>query len=207
VNFVLRFLSSVLLAPLFIFFLYNKDILIYILVISIISIGSYELFHNVKQKILCLFLIFFLFLFGYLLIKLRGSNLESFIETCWLLSIVWLSDIGGYIFGKLIGGKKLSKFSPNKTFSGFFGSIFLSQFAFLFPYILIEDLTLNVLIFFVQFLICITAVVGDIFFSYVKRINYIKDYSNIIPGHGGVLDRIDGMIFAVIFYFFIKILI
>lgn len=206
-NFVLRFLSSVLLAPLFIFFLYNKDILIYILVISIISIGSYELFHNVKQKILCLFLIFFLFLFGYLLIKLRGSNLESFIETCWLLSIVWLSDIGGYIFGKLIGGKKLSKFSPNKTFSGFFGSIFLSQFAFLFPYILIEDLTLNVLIFFVQFLICITAVVGDIFFSYVKRINYIKDYSNIIPGHGGVLDRIDGMIFAVIFYFFIKILI
>ena len=206
-NFVLRFLSSVLLAPLFIFFLYNKDILIYILVISIISIGSYELFHNVKQKILCLFLIFFLFLFGYLLIKLRGSNLESFIETCWLLSIVWLSDIGGYIFGKLIGGKKLSKFSPNKTFSGFFGSIFLSQFAFLFPYILIEDLTLNVLIFFVQFLICITAVVGDIFFSYVKRINYIKDYSNIIPGHGGVLDRIDGMIFAVIFYFFIKIII
>ena len=206
-NFILRFLSSILLAPLFIFFLYDYNFLIYILIILIILICSYELFRNVKQKILCFFLNILLLLFVYFLVKLRSSNLDSFIETCWILSIVWLSDIGGYFFGKLIGGKKLSKFSPNKTISGFFGSIFLSQFALFLPYSLIKGFNFNISLFFVQFFICITTVFGDIFFSYVKRINDIKDYSNIIPGHGGVLDRIDGMIFAVIFYSFIKILI
>jgi phosphatidate cytidylyltransferase len=110
-----------------------------------------------------------------------------------------LSDIGGYVFGKLIGGKKINFISPNKTISGYFGSIFLAQLNLLyisyFDVRLFDNMNTNILFLFFCTLIVIF---GDLLFSYIKRLNKIKDFSNFIPGHGGVLDRLDGFILLVI---------
>ena len=119
-----------------------------------------------------------------------------------LLPVAWLTDIGGYIFGKLFRGPKLTKISPNKTWSGAFGSLILSQFAFLI-FFLDVNYKLNFNIFFFQLLLSIVGQIGDILMSYIKRINKIKDTSNFIPGHGGFLDRLDGLIWIFIFGNFI----
>jgi len=113
------------------------------------------------------------------------------------LLIVWLSDIGGYIFGKLFGGKKLSKVSPNKTWSGAFGSIVLSQFA---GVVLLFHSTveINFKLFLIQLLLSVIAQVGDLIMSYCKRLNKVKDSSKLLPGHGGILDRIDGLILVMV---------
>lgn len=203
-NVFLRFFSGFILAPLFIFFLYNHYYSIFFLILIIIFASFYEIYKNVNQKFLSIFLYLLIFLFSYSLIELRGSKIENFIELCWLLSIIWLSDIGGYIVGKLLGGKKLTKFSPKKTISGLIGSVIFSQFSILIPIYFIQGYKINLSYFLLQIFICLITVFGDIFFSYIKRINNIKDYSQIIPGHGGILDRIDGMIFAVIAYFIFK---
>ena len=152
----------------------------------------------VYTKIL-LFLIFLLFLYSFY--NLRYVN--DGIKIIFLITfITWLSDIGGYLFGKLIGGKKINFISPNKTISGYCGSINFVQFNLLFIFTILEinlfkSLYANILFLFFCTLIVIF---GDLFFSYFKRLNKIKDYSNLIPGHGGLLDRLDGFIFLVIIF-------
>ena len=117
-----------------------------------------------------------------------------------MVSICFFTDIGGYTFGKIIGGKKLSKISPNKTISGTFGSFLFSILPFTFilnsNYL---DLKFNLsnLIFCLS--ISLISQLGDLFISFIKRLAKIKDTGNILPGHGGVLDRLDGIIFAVPF--------
>ena len=121
----------------------------------------------------------------------------------YVLSICICSDIGGYIIGKNIGGKKLTKISPNKTISGSLGSFCFSMLPLLvfnnfdkFEYYLYSiD----------NFLFCLkvslVCQLGDLFVSYFKRKAKVKDTGRILPGHGGILDRIDGIIFAVPFVF------
>jgi len=112
------------------------------------------------------------------------------------------SDLGGYIFGKIFKGKKLTKISPNKTISGSIGSFICSL---LVIPIFISDLSLinlNILIL-VTLIISLVSQLGDLFVSYLKRLAKVKDSGNILPGHGGVLDRIDGIIFAVPIGFFL----
>tara|TARA_B100000989_G_scaffold297260_1_gene282523 strand:- start:1043 stop:1438 length:396 start_codon:yes stop_codon:yes gene_type:complete len=112
------------------------------------------------------------------------------------------SDLGGYIFGKIFRGKKLAKISPNKTISGSIGSFICSLFAI--P-IFINDLSfinLN-LLFLITLIISFISQLGDLFVSYLKRLAKVKDTGNILPGHGGILDRIDGIIFAVPIGFFL----
>ena len=102
--------------------------------------------------------------------------------------ITWLSDIGGYLFGKLIGGKKINFISPNKTISGYCGSIIFVQFNLLYIYYFKINLFKNCMqIFYFYFYVHLIVIFGDLFFSYFKRLNKIKDYSNFIPGHGGLL--------------------
>ena len=124
----------------------------------------------------------------------------------------FLSDIGGYLFGKTFGGKKLTRISPNKTYSGAFGSLILSLFSipilifiqkYFFNDILINFLQLNFYI--LTLLTSFIAQMGDIIVSYWKRKFNIKDTGKIFPGHGGVLDRIDGLIFVLIFLLILKI--
>ena len=117
-----------------------------------------------------------------------------------ILMICIFSDVGGYVFGKTFGGKKLTKISPNKTVSGSIGSFILSYIGFFVIYFYFSDLLfvrlqIEVLVF-IPFFISLICQLGDLFISYYKRRAKIKNTGNLIPGHGGLLDRIDGSIFA-----------
>ena len=117
-----------------------------------------------------------------------------------ILMICVFSDIGGYVFGKTFGGKKLTKISPNKTISGSIGSFILSYIGFFVIYIYFNNLLFVRLqieaLVFIPFFISLICQLGDLFISYFKRKAKIKNTGNLIPGHGGLLDRIDGSIFA-----------
>ena len=117
-----------------------------------------------------------------------------------ILMICVFSDVGGYVFGKTFGGKKLTKISPNKTISGSIGSFILSYIGFFVIYLYFSDLLFVRLkieaLVFIPFFISLICQLGDLFISYYKRKAKVKNTGNIIPGHGGLLDRIDGIIFA-----------
>jgi phosphatidate cytidylyltransferase len=125
----------------------------------------------------------------------------------YVISICFFTDIGGYVFGKIIGGKKLSKISPNKTISGTVGSFIFS----IIPLIVVLnfndlDLEFNLINIVFCFLISVISQLGDLFISFIKRKAKIKDTGKLLPGHGGVLDRLDGIIFAIPFsYFLLKL--
>jgi len=141
-------------------------------------------------------------------IALRGNNSESIAFFIIILCICIFSDIGGYVFGKVIGGKKLTKISPNKTISGSLGSFIFS----ILPVLLFnlqnyigvsfEVLSINVALCLIVSLVC---QLGDLLISYFKRLNKVKDTGTILPGHGGLLDRIDGLIFAIPTVYILKI--
>ena len=117
-----------------------------------------------------------------------------------ILMICVFSDTGGYVFGKTFGGKKLTKISPNKTVSGSIGSFLLSYVGFFVIYFYFNDLLFvrleTELLVFIPFFISSFCQLGDLFISFYKRKAKVKNTGNIIPGHGGLLDRIDGTIFA-----------
>ena len=162
--------------------------------------NSKFLFLNILT-FLYVFIIFFQF--SYQIHKMQGP-----IFFLLVISICFFSDIGGYFVGKLIGGKKLSKISPNKTISGTIGSFIFSLIPLLvmvqFEYI---DLELSYIIIILTLLISFVSQLGDLFISYLKRKAKIKDTGKILPGHGGILDRVDGIVFALPFsYFILKII-
>jgi len=130
--------------------------------------------------------------------KLRNEFDIGYIYLLLVTLICVLTDVGGYIFGKLFQGPKLTKISPNKTYSGMLGSFLMPS---IFIYIFLnfsnqEFFKFTKEIFFFILIISFISQLGDLLVSYFKRKSNIKDTGNIIPGHGGVLDRIDGMIFA-----------
>ena len=154
---------------------------------------------NFKLLILNIITFCYIFLifcnFSYEIHKSEGPIFFLFI-----ISICFFTDIGGYMFGKIIGGKKLSKISPNKTISGTVGSFIFS----IFPFIIILnfnylDLEFNLTYIIFCLLISLVSQLGDLFVSFIKRKAEIKDTGNLLPGHGGVLDRVDGIIFAMPF--------
>jgi len=196
-NFTKRFIISLLAFPIIYILLYQK-IFSNILIVVVCLLCAYE-WNKIFQKKNLIHILGLLILSIFFLSLLKIYNSEDYnLKFLWLILIVWLTDIGGYVFGKLFRGPKLIKISPNKTWSGVFGSLILSQFAFL---ILFLDFNykLNFNVFFFQILLSIIAQFGDILMSYIKRINNKKDTSNFIPGHGGFLDRVDGLIWVFIF--------
>tara|TARA_B100000989_G_scaffold67057_1_gene46638 strand:- start:209 stop:661 length:453 start_codon:yes stop_codon:yes gene_type:complete len=120
------------------------------------------------------------------------------------------TDIGGYVCGKILKGPKLTSISPNKTYAGLIGGWFFSlifvYFFFQIPDIFITEPEITFKILFLILLISLVCQIGDIVISYFKRKFKIKDTGNLIPGHGGLLDRIDGMIFAFPFFYIILLL-
>ena len=196
-NFKKRLSVSLLAFPLIYVLLYQKTLSnLLILIVFLFCIFEWVKIFKRKNAIFFLGLIV---LFVFLLSLLRIYNFEEFNLTfLWLIVLTWLSDIGGYIFGKLFGGPKLTQISPNKTWAGAIGSIILSQFAFLI-FFLNSNYKFNITIIFMQLFLSIIGQFGDITMSYVKRKNNKKDTSNFIPGHGGFLDRVDGLIWIIIF--------
>ena len=196
-NFKKRLSVSFLAFPLIYVLLYQKTLSnLLILIVFLFCIFEWVKIFKKKNVIFFLGLIV---LFVFLLSLLRIYNFEEFnLIFLWLIILTWLSDIGGYIFGKLFGGPKLTQISPNKTWAGTIGSIILSQFSFLI-FFLNSDYKFNITIIFMQLFLSIIGQFGDILMSYVKRKNNKKDTSNFIPGHGGFLDRVDGLIWIIIF--------
>ena len=115
----------------------------------------------------------------------------------FLILICICTDIGGFIFGKIIGGKKFTKISPNKTYAGIIGSFIIPLiFGYLYNAIYSEILVLKINIFLLIIFISFISQCGDLMISFFKRKAKIKDTGSILPGHGGILDRIDGMLLA-----------
>ena len=106
------------------------------------------------------------------------------------------SDIGGFTFGKIFKGPKLTKISPNKTISGAIGSlIFSCLFILMLTYYLTKNFDLYIII--IGCIISVSCQIGDLFFSFLKRKSFLKDSGNFLPGHGGILDRIDGILLGI----------
>ena len=198
-NLIKRILSSIILIPLSIFFIFKGSIFfnIFILICFIISIYEWHLMS--KKKIYLIPGIIFLIISFYSIYLIRNNFNEGYLYIFFILLVCVSTDIGGYIFGKLIKGPKLTKISPNKTYSGVIGAYLLSMFtSFLFLQTLTQDNNnfYNLQILFNVFLISSVSQSGDLIISCFKRLAHIEDTGKILPGHGGILDRIDGMIFA-----------
>ena len=201
-NLKYRFYTSLALLTLLIFIMSSNLILVYSCIIfGIISSieFSFILKKIVKKKInIFLFNVFFIiFLFAFYACILFFFNfIESKLILFFLLIGCIASDIGGYVVGKKMKGPKLTKISPNKTISGSIGSIaFTNIFMYLLYLYFFGKVDLE--IFFIAVITSISCQCGDLFFSYLKRKAKIKDTGNFLPGHGGVLDRLDGIYFGV----------
>ena len=162
---------------------------------------------NIKFIMLNIATFLYIFLvFCHLSYEIHRSESPKFF--LYVISICFFTDIGGYVFGKIIGDKKLSKISPNKTIAGTVGSFIFS----IIPLIIVLnfnylDFELNLINIIYCLLISLISQLGDLFISLIKRKANIKDTGNLLPGHGGILDRMDGIIFAVPFsYFLLKLL-
>ena len=131
-------------------------------------------------------------------------SIEVF-EVLFVILICISTDVGGYVFGKIFKGPKITKISPNKTYAGMIGGYFLSFILLLVIINVINNQESFIKLFFVTLLISSVSQVGDIIVSYFKRLSKIKNTGNLIPGHGGLLDRIDGMIFAFPIFYLINL--
>lgn len=141
---------------------------------------------------------------GLALIYLRSISLNGLVVTLYLLAAVWGMDIGAYVAGRLFGGPKLAPvISPNKTWSGVGGGVILA--AVLAAIVLATGGAQSFLVgIFIAVFLALVAQGGDLFKSYFKRRAGVKDCGTLIPGHGGVLDRIDGLVFAAVFLAFLQ---
>ena len=155
---------------------------------------------NLKYLFLQILAIFYvLIIFGGSSFEIHGKT-GSPVVFLFVISICFFSDIGGYVIGRTIGGKKLTKISPNKTVSGSIGSFLFSILPLLLFYNFDQyeySFSINNILF--CLLISLVCQLVDLFISYLKRKAKIKDTGFILPGHGGLLDRVDGIIFAVPF--------
>ena len=196
-----RILSSLILVPTTLFFIIKGSFLFLFFISICLVVIIYEWHMMSKNKSYRIIGFIFLFLSFYTIYKLRIDNDYWFL--LFVIIICISTDIGGYIFGKIFKGPKLTKFSPNKTYAGMIGGYSLSIIStiILNNFYLSDYLSFKWFIF--VFLISTISQIGDIVISYFKRLSKIKDTGKIIPGHGGLLDRVDGMIFAFPFSYLI----
>ncbi len=193
-----RIFSSIILISITIFFITKGSIFFIFFLSLFFLVATYEWFKMSKNnEFIRIFGIIFLFISFFIAFHLR----ENFFNFFLLIIVVCIfTDIGGYIFGKVFKGRKITKISPNKTYSGVIGSFLISLIAALIYLdyvgnrdIFIKDhLKIFLLILFISFV----SQAGDIIISYFKRKANLKNTGKILPGHGGLLDRIDGLIFA-----------
>ena len=203
-----RILSSIILLPLSFFFIIKGSAFFILFLTILFVIGCLEWFRMTKKIEYKIFGTLFLLFSFYTVYFFRDRDLLDFLL---ILIICVTTDIGGYIFGKIFKGPKLIKISPNKTYAGMIGSFLLSiitsyLFAIKYDYTFLQNQNLfeDFYFIFLVFIISSVSQIGDLTISYFKRLSKIKNTGNIFPGHGGLLDRIDGMIFAFPFIFVIS---
>jgi|TARA_B110000037_G_scaffold10323_1_gene11242 phosphatidate cytidylyltransferase len=139
---------------------------------------------------------FYLSALVYLIFVIESDYLNLKMYLLYSILVAIMSDIGGLVSGKIFKGKKLTKISPNKTISGAIGSLIFSMVLIPYNYMYLFDESL-LSIFLITIIISTISQLGDLFISFLKRKAKVKDTSDILPGHGGILDRIDGIIFAI----------
>ena len=198
-----RIATSILLLSLL--FLGFKNIIILSIILFFIFVEIFNEFQIILKKIflkkklflfviLVLIQLYTLYLISLILFPFVQNDSQKINYLFLIISICITSDIGGYIVGNIVKGKKLTKISPKKTYSGMIGSFIFSL---IISYVLFKDLvSIQSLIIFI-FLISLISQIGDILISLLKRTAKLKDTGNILPGHGGLLDRFDGLFFAI----------
>ena len=190
---VKRILSSIILLPLVFYFLTSGSFLLILFIVLCLIITFYEWNKMSKNKFYKIFGFIFLLFSFYTFYHL---SIELFL-LIYVILICISTDMGGYIFGKIFKGPKLTTISPNKTYAGMFGGYLLSLICLIVITNFIDYSIKTFQLILITILLSTVSQVGDIIVSYFKRQANIKNTSNLIPGHGGLLDRIDGMIFAV----------
>tara|TARA_Y200000002_G_scaffold357379_1_gene339862 strand:+ start:3458 stop:4081 length:624 start_codon:yes stop_codon:yes gene_type:complete len=195
-NFLLRLFFSIIFLLIYIIFSFINFNYIFFLIILIYFFIFFEIFiYFKKYKIIP---IIYTLISLYFFTKIQLNN-DIYLSFNLFILIVILFDIFSYTIGKSIGKKKIIKISPNKTLEGFLGGLSISfLFSLLFCFFINIIIDIKLILFII--LIIMTSFMGDLIESFFKRKNYLKNSSEIIPGHGGVFDRFDSFIFSIIFY-------
>ncbi|MEG3617503.1 phosphatidate cytidylyltransferase [Magnetovibrio sp. PR-2] len=207
----LRLLSAFVLAPLVLAGVYVGG-WIYVALIALMGLILMSEWANMVEKRAPWMVlgVFYVALSVWALWALRQDPQFGRLTIFWLLAVVWGADTGGYAFGKNIGGPKLApRISPNKTWSGFLGGTLLAALAgwgvvsYFRPEVALNDAGLSVVL--LGAALAVVSQIGDLLESSVKRRFDVKDSGTIIPGHGGVFDRVDGLVAAAIALAFVNL--
>ena len=199
-EFVKRFVSSIILLPLVFYFIIQGSFLLIFFIAICFIVSCFEWHMMSKKKFYSIYGFLFLIFSFYAFYELSAELIGIF----YVIIICSSTDIGGYVFGKIFKGPKLTKISPKKTYSGMIGGYLLSLIS-VSVIINFIDHENTIFLFLLTILISTVSQLGDIIVSYFKRLSKIKNTGKLIPGHGGLLDRIDGMIFAFPIYYLINL--
>ena len=205
-----RILSSLILLPISLFCIIKGQLIFNFFIILIFLISCYE-WHNLsKNKSYYLFGFIFLSISFLSVFLIRQISFEYGLKVFLFIILVCIfTDVGGYAFGKILKGPKLIKISPGKTYAGMIGGFacaIIVPYIFNLYYFIPSEIYISHLnIYLLVFLLSSVSQLGDLVISYFKRVKKIKNTGSILPGHGGILDRIDGMIFVFPFYFLISL--
>ena len=197
-----RILSTIILIPTVLFFIIKGSFLFNFFIFICFLITTYEWLKLSKNNLFKVFGTIFIVISFYTIFKIRNEFDRDYFHLLLVAIICVSTDIGGYVFGNIFKGPKLTKISPKKTYSGVIGSFLLSL---IFTNLFLEfssnvqnfEFTKEMFLFIL--LVSFVSQIGDLIISYFKRKSKMKDTGTIIPGHGGILDRIDGVIFALPF--------
>ena len=200
-----RIFTSLIVFPVSMFFIIKGGNYIVSFLYAILILANFEAFSAFKKKTSIIFLDSILVVSLLSILHLRNDTTSSLILLLWVIILTISSDIGGYIFGKIFRWKRLTNISPNKTLSGVIGSVIFSIFSILLLGLICKFLFQIDLSFFLKFkyfifavILSLSAQLGDLMVSYFKRLDKIKDTGKILPGHGGIFDRIDSLMFSTI---------
>ena len=200
-----RIFTSLIVFPVSMFFIIKGGNYIVSFLYAILILANFEAFSAFKRKTSIIFLDSILVVSLLSILHLRNDTTSSLILLLWVIILTISSDIGGYIFGKIFRWKRLTNISPNKTLSGVIGSVIFSIFSILLLSLICKILFQMDLSFFLKLkyfifavILSLSAQLGDLMVSYFKRLDKIKDTGKILPGHGGIFDRIDSLMLSTI---------
>ena len=201
-----RILTSIIVLPTSLFFIIKGGNYIVSFLYAVLILANFEAFSVFKRKITIIFLDIVLVISLLSLLHLRNDTASSFVLLLWVILLTVSSDVGGYTFGKIFKWKKFKFISPNKTLSGVLGSfifsiisVFIMAFLVQFIFKIYFNYFLKFKYFVLALFFSLVVQVGDLIVSYFKRLEKIKDTGKLLPGHGGIFDRVDGLMFSVIF--------